>query len=374
MEGSAFDSQLVRSGRAHFAVATQADDAAIRRLLRDNPMRGAIDLTFEREPDYSRSAKLAGGRDQTIVGYVGDRLACVGRCTQRRCWVNGCESRAGYLAELRLDQSERGRFGLLRDGYRFFHELQRDAPADLYFTSIVADNERARRLLERGVRGLPAYSYLAGLDTVLVAVPGARRRSKLHVEFATPDLVPDMLDLLNSGARRRQLAAVWDRETLLSLDEWGLPLSRWRLAFDGGDLVACGALWDQRAFRQTVIRGYSMPLSLARPLLNAAAGMLGWPRLPRPGSILPHAFLSPLAFADGAETILPEFVETFFDIANQAGIKILTLALPPDDARLPVLRRRHATRTWRSRLYRIDWPGNPICELEGTILPDVSLL
>src|SRR5207248_939899 len=67
----------------------------------------------------------------------------------------------------------RGRFAILRDGYDFFHTLQRDNPADLYFTSIAADNDRARRLLENGARGLPKYSFLAELDTLLVAV---RRR------------------------------------------------------------------------------------------------------------------------------------------------------------------------------------------------------
>ena len=151
MAGPAADREL----STRFAVATEADDAAIRRLLRDNPMRGAVSVTFEREPDYFRGANIAGGEDQTIVAFDDGRLVCMGRCTRRECWVNGAARRAGYLGELRLDASARGRFGILRDGYRFFHESQRDAPASLYFTSIAADNARARRLLETGARGLP---------------------------------------------------------------------------------------------------------------------------------------------------------------------------------------------------------------------------
>lgn len=374
MEGAALDSKLDRLGRMRFAVATRADDAAIRRLLRDNPMQGAISLSLGREPDYFDGANLAGGIDQTILGFSGKRLACMGRCTRRRCWVNGREACAGYLAELRLDDRERGRFGLLREGYRFFHDLQRDHPADVYFTSIAADNEPARSLLERGVRGLPTYHYLAELRTVLLGVPRSKHGAKLRVEPSTPDHVPAMLRLLNESARRYQLAAIWDEETLLSTRAQGLPLSRWLLAFDGGEIMACGALWDQRPFRQAVIVGYSMPLALGRPLLNAAGRVFGWPNLPQPGSTLAHAFLSPLAVAKDAEAVLPEFIEAFFEPAKRAGLEFLTLALPAQDERLAMLRRRFSTRTWRSRFYRVDWPGQPAMEIGGTILPDVALL
>jgi hypothetical protein len=358
-----------------FAVATRADDAAIRRLLRENPMRGAVSVGFEREPGYFRGADLAGGVDQTIVAHDGARLVCMGRCTDRECWVDGRETRVGYLAELRLDAAARGRFGILRWGYEFFRELHRDDPAAVYFTSIAADNERARRLLESGVRGLPAYAFLSELDTLLVAVPRRVRTSRLRVECATQERVPDLLRVLNAHGLRHQLAAVWTAERLAALAEHGLPSERFLLACDGDEIVACGALWDQRGFRQTVLHSYSRSLAIARPFVNFASLILGAPRLPHPGAVLAHAFLSPLAFVEGAEAMLPEFIEAFFSLAAQAGVEFLTLALPTTDPRLPTLRRRLSTRTWRSRLYRVSWPGQPCSSFEATaLLPDVGLL
>src|SRR6187551_2817061 len=90
------------------AIAGPANEPAIRRLLRENPMGGAIELTFEREPNYDRGANLAGGRDRTIIVSNRGQLVCVGRCTRRRCWVNGEPRTVGYVGELRLDQSARG--------------------------------------------------------------------------------------------------------------------------------------------------------------------------------------------------------------------------------------------------------------------------
>lgn len=359
-----------------FAVAASEHDAAIRRLLRENPMRGAISVTFEREPDYFRGANVAGGEDQTMIAFENDRLVCMGRCTRRECWVNGAPRRVGYLGELRLDVTARGRFGILRDGYRFFRSWQQDDPADLYFTSIAADNERARRLLESGARGLPGYAFLAELDTLLVAATGRRNRGALRVEAATPERISEMLEVLNDHAERHQFAAVWTAERLCALSAHGLPLDRFLLVLDGGKVVACGALWDQRGFRQTVIRGYSRALGIARPLVNLAGRFLGTPHLPRAGSVLSHAFLSPLAFVSGAESLLADFIEAFFPLAADVGAEFLTLALPATDARLPALRRRFSTRTWRSRLYRVDWPGQAAMGLGGggVFLPDVALL
>jgi hypothetical protein len=356
-----------------FAAVTAADDAAIRQLLRDNPMRGAISVSFEREPNYFRGVNVAGGEDETIVAFADERLVCMGRCTRRECWVNGRATRTGYLAELRLDAAARGRFGILRDGYRFFHEQQDDDLADLYFTSIAADNDRARRLLERGMRGLPKYVFLSELDTVLVAVPRHPGAAKLHVEAATPSHVPDLVRLLNS--QRHHLATVWTADRLRALEDHGLPLNRFLIARDGGEAIACGALWDQRGFRQTVISSYTRSLAIARPVVNLASHIFGTPRLPSPGSLLSHAFLSPLAFASGAEAALPDFVESFFRLAAQCDIEFLTLALPATDPRLPTLRQRFSTRTWRSRLYRVDWSGQAPTEFIGApFLPDVALL
>ena len=343
MAGTAAASEL----SPRFAIATREDDAAIRRLLRETPMHGAISVTFEREPDYFRGANLAGGVDQTIVAFAGDRLVCMGRCTQRECWVNEAARRVGYLGELRLDAAARGRFGIVRDGYRFFHEQQRDDPADLYFTSIAADNERARRLLEGGARGLPGYTFLAELETLAVALRRGRRRNDLRRGVAaTTRHLPAMLRVLNEHARRHPLAAVWTVETLHALERHGLPLERFLLAFAGDEIVACGALWDQRAFRQTVVHG----------------------------TTLAHAFLSPLAFAEGAEAMLPDFIEAFFPLAAEIGIEFLTLALPATDARLPGLRARFSTHPYRSRLYRVDWPEQQTIEAAGAFLPDVALL
>src|SRR5688572_813369 len=268
MVGTALDGQLTSTvtsprSRLRFAVATPAHDAAIRRLLRENPMRGAISISLEHEHDYFAGADIGVARDQTNVAFDDEQLRCMGRCTTRTAWINGKARRTGYLSELRLDASARGRFDLVRDGYRFFRSLQETNPADVYFTSIAADNQRARRLLERGLPGLPRYTHIGDLTTLLISTrrsllesikdalssgeeptasdsgciqwscgaPAAefsrnaarapRPQKDSHRVSASTD---DLAQFLNAAGAQNNLAAAWTPATIASLARHDLPL------------------------------------------------------------------------------------------------------------------------------------------------------
>jgi hypothetical protein len=377
MAGAVSDCEL--TGRTRFAVATARDDAAIRHLLRESAMPGRVSVTFEREPDYFRGANIAGGDDQIIVAFAGPDLVCLGRCSRRDCWINGESIRAGYLAELRLAARARGRFTTVRDGYRYFRECENGGAHRVYFTSVAADNTRARRLLERGARGMPAYSFLGELTTLLVVVPRHARPATVRLEPARAHDLPEIVALLNEHGRRYQLATVWNEERVRGLDQHGLPLHRFLLLRDRERVIACGALWDQRSFRQTVIRNYARGLSAIRairPLANSVGRFLGIPPLPRPGSALAHAFLSPLAFAQDATDALTDFLSASFPIAAQLGLDFVTLALPSGDARAHAVQRRFSTHAWSSRLCAVTWPDDFRYAFSGTaaFLPDIALL
>ncbi len=359
----------LRPGRIQFRVATADDDAAIRRLLRENPMPGEITLSFEREPDYFLGAKAGTADDRTIVAFENGRLICLGRCSVRPRFVNGEVRRVGYLSDLRLDAAAQGRFDVLRRGYQFFHELQGDNPADFYFTSIAADNARSIRFLERGLPGMPAYDWLADFVTLLVPVPrgAVMRRRRAHsararLEANRCDCVSgtersgaEIVACLNAQAKQHPLAAAWTASDLQSFRKLGLTPADFRLVLEGTKVVAAAALWDQRGFKQTVIRGYSPKLALSRRYLNFAAALFGTPGLPALGSTLAHGFLSPLAVDAARGELLLALVEQALADAADRGLDFITIGFASDDPRLALLRSHFRCREYRSRLYQVSW-------------------
>jgi hypothetical protein len=247
------------STKLRFSPASRADDADIRHLLRESPMAGRIALSLEREPDYFADNGLAEVK-QTVVAREQGRVVCVGSCAIRRRFVNGQPRRVGYLGGLRLDASVAGRFDILRRGYQFFHELQAVAPADFYFTSIAADNERARQFLERGLPGMPAYEFIGEFATLLLPVKhrySTGRDPTNPWRCVGPETdAAQLTELLNHHAPLRQLTPCWDAAELTSLAPLGLcPTDFHVIRRADNRLAACAALWDQRGFKQAVIRG-----------------------------------------------------------------------------------------------------------------------
>lgn len=353
--------------------AELGDDAAIRRLLRDSTLPGAITLGFEREPDYFHGTGLAGAEEHTLVARTGSGLLGLGRVVVRPCWVNGAVARVGYLGELRLAPTAQGEAALVRRGFAAFRDRLRANPPLLCFTSIAEDNLRARRLLERGLTGWPRYEFLTRFVTVVL--PARRLRAPPH-GIAAPARLEEVADFFLREGSRANLATAWTPAALHALARHGLGAGDFFAAREGRGLVAAAGLWDQRSFRQTVIRGYAGWLGALRPLFNLASRLGGWPTLPAPGAVLAQAFASPLVAAPDAVDRLPALLATLGDAAARRGLTHLTLGFPAGDARLETIQRSYRSRTYVTRLYRVHWPdADPGPALDSRpIVPDIALL
>ena len=347
-----------RNNGVDFAIATSADDPEIRQLLRSNPMGGQISISLEREPDYFRDANLPDERKQTIVARKSGRPVCVGNCTTRLRYINGEPRCVGYLAGLRLDAGASGRFDIVRRGYEFFREIQADSPADFYFTSIAADNLRARKFLEGNVRGMPRYEPIGDFVTLLLPTQKAfvERGRPAQVEALTASDISEIASQLNQQSREYQLSPHWTENQLRALTALGLPANAFA-QLTNSEMPVFAALWDQRDFKQTVIRGYTPFLKWSRPLLNLTAGLGGWSNLPPVGATLRNAFVSHVACAPSQTGDLLSVIAHFASIAVGNGIEFLTLGFAVDDPRFAAVRRQFRCREYHSRVYTVSWPG-----------------
>lgn len=359
----------IRRGRLQFAVASREDDADIRRLLRESLLAGAISLSFEREPDYFADTIVPFESKQTIVARDGGELVCMGSCSVRSRFINGRESRVGYLGGLRLARGHAGQVEILRAGYEFFHQLQAEAPADYYFTSIAADNHRARRVLERGLPGMPAYQFLGDLVTVLI--PARKLSNSQPARVASEVDLVDWAGRLNEFNRSFQLAPVWSAEELSALSQLGLQREHF---IQSGK--ASAAIWDQSSFKQTVVREYTPGLKRLRPWANAWASIAGGIRLPQLGAVIRNAYLSHLV-TDASPEHLADLLRLAQSRAGEAALEMLTVGFAASDPRLSIVRKHFRVREYLSRIYLVHWPdcGRTAGEWEQRLLaPEVALL
>jgi hypothetical protein len=376
-------------GGVRFGIAEPGHEAALRRLLRETPMPGPVWLSLEAEPDYFAGCKILGGEHQTIVAVEGDdKVVCMGTISARERYLNGRVARVGYLSGLRLSEDCPARVWTIKQGYARFHAWHRENGAGVYFSSIVHGNHAGRRFLERGARGMPCYRALGEFVTLAVSRSRLERvgRSLAHAmrdlaargyraATARPDQSPEIARLLAQRQPGYHLAPIWNGEQPRAED--------FRIILGpNNECVACTAVWDQRAVRQTVVRRYSWLVTTLRSVVGLGLGLAGWPLLPHVGQVLPQAYLAYTACADTAFAESgQEFAVWLTYLLSAAplaqGVECVTLGFDARDPRLASMRRFFGGMAYLSTLYVVCWEdGMELAEsLDDRLLaPEVALL
>ncbi|HEV2722803.1 MAG TPA: hypothetical protein VG323_22450 [Thermoanaerobaculia bacterium] len=300
-----------------FRIATPADDATVRALLRDTAMPSWADMAIEREPSSYDWAVIAEENGDVIGTYIASVIPA---------HVDGRPQRLGYLGGLRVRPQHRRRIRHLRDGYASVPALARER-VPWWFTTIGADNDNARRLLEAGLRGLPQYHFRG--EYITFALPASRgRRRNLWRHGAD-------VALHNALAARFQCSPVLDDD----------------LVGRGGDFFVCdggvAALWDQRAFKRVVARRYRLPSLI--PFYNAYARIARRIPLPREGGALDHAFIAFFAMESPS-------VEAIEDLLSHCTTPVATIGMHAENPLREIVQ-RFKPMSARSRVYAVSFDG-----------------
>ena len=248
-------------------------------------------------------------------------------------------------------------FPVLR-GYALLRELHRDGAVPFYVTTIVEDNTAARRVLEANLPSMPRYRLLGRLVTLVLPVRGTGRTPRTDVtrERGSRESLPEIADFLDRNGARYQFAPRWTLARLLSTERSrGLRAEDFLVARRRGRIVACLARWDQRTFKQTVIRGYEPRLRLLRPVINAAGPWIGAPRLPSPGSELRSAFLSHVAVEDDDPEAFLALLGDALREAADTDLDCLVTGFAEGHPLLPAVTGFLRGRRYRSLLYAVYW-------------------
>lgn len=354
--------EKARMKKAGIAVepAGPDDDAAIRALLRGQPMGGEVLLSLEREPDARLAAEIEGDRHHLFVARETGTGSVLGVCSRavRTVWVNGEARRIGYLGQLRRDPRLSQRLRVFADGFAACDATRQPDELPYDVTSIVADNAQARGFLERAsrrFRRLPTYRPFCEFVTLMIPVSRRTARRGAPPRPAPPSTAA-VAECLERNGRRHQFAPVWTPADLESDARCrGLRAEDFFVRRDGERVTACLARWDQNAFKQAVVRGYSGRLRRFRWLINAACAVTGHPGLPRLGRPINFAYLSHVMVDGDDGEVLAELVDEAR--RHSDGQDYLLIGFAATNPMLPVLQQRFGARSYRSVIYLVHRSG-----------------
>lgn len=342
-----------------FDLATPSDDLALRRLLATNPIPGSVTVTYEREPDYFLGSATMGHFWQVPVARVhpNGEIAGVACRAVRLRFVNGQVQPVGYLSQLRVDRRFQGH-GLTARGFHYLRELHADGRAVYYLATIIEGNNPARRLLiERPQPHFPHFHEVGRIVTLALVVRPWCALVGHNDAIQRGDQVPlcEIVAFLRKQGASRQFfpayteADFWDGSTTRAFHS-----ADFLLAVRRGAIAGVLGLWDQSAYKQTVVQSYSGALRWLRPAADLGGRLIGSQPLPAPGSPIRHVFASFVCIADRALEVFPLLLRQALNLAAERGYAYLLLGLAESDPLL-ALARRYVHIPYYSRLYVVDW-------------------
>ncbi len=366
-----------RSGNILYRQAAITDDAGLRALLRDNDMESWVDLCFEREPSYFDGEGLMGESIAVIAFDEGKDSSPVGMysCAFLPVHINGDLAYAAYLGGLRVDRKYRRRFRILRDGFASIPVLLANGDVQqCRFTSVGEDNGKARRILEAGLDGMPKYVFQGAMETLALSTRQSKAAGLL--QRATTGDISALVDFYNRQSRAFQFAPLLTEVWLAALNgKHGLSLEDFWLLKEGNEILGCLAIWDQRKFKQTTVRGYRFPLNRLRGAYNLLATVSGRISLPRPGRKLEQAFLSFFALDKCVQDMAVDVVREGLWRVSEKQALIGTLGLSDKNTLTDTLKSALRPDCYRTRIETVIWPGELQPVLDGRpVQPEVAVL
>lgn len=311
--------------------AAPSDDAGIRALMQRQAMPGRIRIAFAREPDFSRGCAVTGDDYKIVVARARDEIVGVACRSARNVFLNGHPTRLGYLGQLRVDDRFRGRW-LVSRGFALLGEIDRLDPLPAYLASIVDGNQEANAVLVRRRK----FREVARYQTLAIRA-GRSARATQKIVAGSLDQVPEIVRFLRTEGSRRQFFPVWTEESLRNLD--GLKIEDIRIARRGGAIAGVMALWDQTAYKQSIVRGYSGWMRMAQPFL------------PRVGEEIRGVYAALICASD--PDVFADLLGAIRTLASERKFDYLLVGLDARDPNLPVARKyRHYA--YPSRLYLTD--------------------
>jgi predicted N-acetyltransferase YhbS len=350
-------------------MAQPDDDAALCRIFEETPLRGSFDIALERNPSYFTSQSLALQHDVFVGVRDGAIIGCGARIV-REAWWQGEAQRVAYLGDLRCHPSMQRRAGwLIREGYQTLATVQEKTPAAVTWSAIFEENAIARRMVSKGVTGMPEYIDRGRLLCPILLVP---RRAKVRLpdgfSLEVGNDAEEIGEFLQTQWQHRPLAPVLREDDFLRKMMGDFLVLR-----RSGELIGVVALWDVRAEKQVrMIAARGWLARLRRPLNLVARGM-GWPELPEDGDILPMAYLSFLAVKQDDAGLAEILIRAARVDAARRGIHFLCACAHETHPFASILQRFLAIPS-HGRLYqvamggvKVDWP-NEAPQIEPALL------
>lgn len=269
--------------------ASEKDGKEMLEIIEALPSRGIFELLYTRRPDAYLSYLKES--DRVEIGVIRDSnggIAMQGACVIRDHYVNGECCTVGYLGGIRKRPDFKEKLNWME---MMFH-ARKHVPCDIFYCSILADNQLAMKYLTRKRKNVPQWEKICDYTTYVMNPRAIARKRWTSPDSGLVFRKADSEDLIRIHEfldREGRKHGFFPRISHLELDYYNLKVENCFLLEREKRIVAFTALWNQSSFKQYIVTKYNKPLNYMRRV-DKLTQLIGYVPFPREGEALdfPH--------------------------------------------------------------------------------------
>ena len=343
-----------------FSLAEEKDNPELQEVFNEVQQEGDIRVSFKRHPNIFHSVGTMGQFNQIMVARDSDtgKIIASGIRSIKKVYVNGKEGSIGYYSGLKIKSNYRSSI-LFGRGIRQLQVLHQDNRSSAYLITILEGNCAIEKVLTSGRGGLPKAKYLGTYVTYAIDI--ARSASCLsqkdfEVRQASRENTKEIFDFLNATNANRQFSPYYSTDEFDSEKKLyrNLHAENFYLSYGGGKVRCAIAVWDQSAFKQSMVTGYSRKMKLIKSIYNPASRYFGLAPLPKEGMEIDNVYLYGNAVEESNADVYQQVLAKIICDCYQKGCKYILAGFHERDFLNKVFSNFISAKI-RSHLYIINW-------------------
>lgn len=328
----------------HITEASLDDSEALLKLIEGDQSKGLIEMVYTRRPNpycsyhfEDRHVKILLLKDQN--NQVQAKVVII----RRDVYINGEEKTIGYVTGLRKTKVFI-RYNWLEAFSTYIKQQCKDI--DFYYFTVLEDNIKAMDVFNKNRNYLPKIKQIGNYSLYFIKT-GLKVKTKQNytfrqATFGDQDLITQFL---NQEGSKYQLFPV-----IKNIEEQfhDLKITDFYILENNDEVVTVGALWNQQAYKQYMIKNYHGYLKLIS-IFPSLPKRLGLFKLPKIGTFANFATLSFLISKDNDFKEIDYFVKQISSLHQKKYDFIVTFREDADQIGHVFQNIKHIT--YKSKLF-----------------------
>ncbi|MCH4887816.1 GNAT family N-acetyltransferase [Acidaminobacter sp. JC074] len=355
----------------YFVDAEKSDDKDILEILEEADFSGDISIIYTRRPSAISSFEREGNAVKVLLCKRSDthELVGFGVCAIRDFYMSKKVQPVAYLSGLRIKKSYRKKFIPITKAYEFMGDYIKDQGVKWVYTTVLEENTQVIKMFSKRRKSMPYYKPIGNYTVYSPTTRLKRIKSPYQMRPVKESELDKLVDFLKAQGKESDFYPRIGLEDLRGETYLNIDYKKFYIVLDSDQIIACGYLGDRHEDKQHILHEYSSRYKLLK-VLSPLLVYLGYPKLPKEGSVLKYYNLAFLRVKNNDEHVMDYFIR---ELAHHNKAYDYFLLGMMADAPLSHIMKKVSKVTYKSRVYSVDYEKSEESEDKEKTLKDMHI-